>query len=336
MKPVKKIKGIVMQVEQKTMVIVTDEGDFLRVPLPAQRPFPGEKVDAAVNKGFTRPFWVGAAAVILIFVLSLGLVKPMLMPQAVAAVSMDLISSVELTVDQENKVVTAKANNPEGLMVLQELDLKGKDIYEAANLVTTTASELGYIREKSENTIMVTVSPLNEEAKVSVDRDILQQSMHDELDSRNFQGYLVVNRMGREIMQKAAEMGLTVNQYLYLERSRASGDEIDVTVFKEQSLQELIVADDTTIEGMFPGRWCRVGGSNMGRGGMGSMNNMGMGMQTAPRFQGYEEKQGDINSEPAPVPSQEMHFKPNMGSGGFMGQSETRNSWRGMSGSNWQ
>lgn len=271
-----KIKGIVLRLDKKTMVVVTDEGDFLNVPVPASRPNPGETVEVIIKpaRGFTVPYWMRVAVAMLILVLSLGLAKPLLLPQAVAAVSMDLTSGVELKIDKDNKVLDAKANNPEGQKVLQGLDLEGKDIYQAVNLVTLRAAELGFLKQSKGNTIMVTVAPLTAEEKLAVDRDRLQQTMHDELVKQKYEGYLVVNRTENELRQEAEKMGLTVNQYLLWERSQAQGNKIDIEKVKEQPVQNYVVKDKNEIQRMFPDMWCWVGEMNPLDGGPGVGNNM--------------------------------------------------------------
>lgn len=261
MKPMEKMKGIVLRIDKKNMVVVTDEGDFLTLPVPVRRPNPGETVEVNVKlaRGFTVPYWMRVAVAMLILVVSLGLAKPLLLPQAVAAVSMDLTSGLELKIDKENKVLEAKANNPEGQKLLQGLVLEGRDIYQAVNLITNRAAELGYLKQNKGSTIMVTVAPLSSDKKLAVDRDRLQQTMHDELARSNYEGYLVVNRTGTELRQEAEKMGLTVNQYLMWERAQVQGNNIDVETIREQAFQEYVVKDKTEIQRMFPDMWCWVG-----------------------------------------------------------------------------
>lgn len=261
MKPMERRKGIVMRIDKQKMVVLTDAGDFLSVPVPKNRPYPGQTVDVPVSssKSLTRIYGMAIAAAILILVLSLTLLKPLLVPQAVAAVAMDLTSSVELSIDEQNRVIKATALNPEGSSVLQELDLQGEDIYRAVNMVALKAADLGYLRHNAENTIIVTVTPLRVD-QVSVDRDRLQQTMHNQLARLNYQGYLVVNQAGAGMRSEARRRGLTVNQYLLWERSQAQGAEISINELKYQPLDKLVADDEAALERMFPGMWCRVGG----------------------------------------------------------------------------
>ncbi|MBO8170146.1 MAG: anti-sigma factor domain-containing protein [Thermoanaerobacteraceae bacterium] len=243
------------------MVVVTEEGDFLRTPLPPSKPLPGQTVavpaEPLVSKKSTKPYWVAAAAAVLLLVLAASLLQPMFMPDAVAAVSMDLVSSVELGIAENNKVVRAKALNPEGQEVLRRLDLKGRDVYEAVNLVTLEALNLGYLQPGEQSNIIVTLSPITGTDKMTINRDYLQETMHDELAKRNYQGYLVVNQTDMEIWQEASKMGLPVNKYLLWEKSQMR--QMDVSLVKNLPLEELIESNGGNIPQMFPGRWCRVG-----------------------------------------------------------------------------
>lgn len=260
MKPVAQLKGMVISLEKKKMVVVTEEGDFLKVPIPACRPLPGQTVSINENQpqGFTFPYWLRVAVAVLIISFSALLFKPLVVPQAVAAVSMDMASSIELTIDKQNRVLSAKANNPQGDEVLRDLDLKGIDIYQASNIVANKAMQLGYLQKEGKNTIMVTVAPLTAQDKVNVDRNKLQQTMHDGLVKQKYQGYLVVNESEAELWQEAEKMGLSVNQYLLWKRSQEQKENIDISVIRQQPLGK-IVDNETVINKMFPDTWCSVG-----------------------------------------------------------------------------
>ena len=256
-----KMKGIVLQLEKKKMVIVTDEGDFLKVPIPSLSPRPGETVYVNVEpaKGFSIPYWLRIAVAVIILGLSFVISKPLVVPQAIAAVSMDLNSSVELNIDSNNKVLYAQANNEQGSKVLQGLDLKGLDIYKAVNIVTAKAIEMGYLKQSGDNAIMVTVAPLTTSEKLSVNREKLQQVMHDELVKQKYNGYLVVNQEQERLYQEAEKMGLTVNQYLLWKRSQEQGAKIDIKEVRQQPVDSFINNNEESINQMFPGMWCRVG-----------------------------------------------------------------------------
>lgn len=257
-----KMKGIVLSLEKSKMAVVTEEGDFLQVPVPSPCPRPGETVYINVKptKSFTVPYWLRIAVAVLILGLSLVIAKPLVVPEAIAAVSMDLNSSVELNIDSHNKVLYAQANDDQGRKVLQGLNLKGLDIYLAANTVTIKAIKLGYLKQNGKNAILVTVAPLTSSSeKLSVNREKLQQVMHDELVKQKYNGYLVVNQEQEKLFQEAEKMGLTVNQYLLWKRSQEQGAKIDIKEVRQQPVDNFIAKNDTGINQMFPGMWCRVG-----------------------------------------------------------------------------
>jgi hypothetical protein len=109
--------------------------------------------------------------------------------------------------------------------------------------------------------LRVTVAPLTSTAqKLSVNRDKLQQVMHNELVKQKYNGYLVVNQEQEKLCQEATTMGLTVNQYLLWKRSQQQGEKIDIKEVKAQPVDSFIAKNDTGLNQMFPGMWCRVGG----------------------------------------------------------------------------
>lgn len=256
------LKGMVISLEKKKMVVVTEEGDFLKVPIPACRPLPGQTVSINPDRPqpFTIPIWLRVTVAVLIVSFSALMFKPLAVPQAVAAVSMDLASSVELTIDKQNRVLSTRANNPQGEEVLRGLDLEDMDIYQAVNTVTNRAVQLGYLQNDGKNTIMVTVAPLIAQEKINVDRNKLQQTMHDELVKQKYKGYLVVNKSEDELWQEAEKMGLTVNQYLLWKKSQEQKTNIELDNIRQQPLAK-IADDEAVINEIFPDTWCHVGES---------------------------------------------------------------------------
>lgn len=219
-------QGIVMKIEKKTMIVMTDEGDFLQLPLPKAVPALGATIqlDLQVTKKYSRPALVAA---LLVFVLALSLFNPLLTSQSVASVTFDLPLALELEVDGDNRVTAIKAKDAAAQSLTEQMNLKGQDIYRAANQVVQAACNNLTLGGGGEPAFVVSVMPLKDRGKMKLDRQQLRDHLLQELEQQQFEGYLVVQDTG--------------------ERST------------RLPVEALNNPDETVMERHFPGMWCRVG-----------------------------------------------------------------------------
>jgi hypothetical protein len=259
-KPVSK-KGIVLGLEGRKMIIVTEEGDFLSLPVASPPPGLGEtiKLPDFQSPGWLRSRWLIAAAAVLLLFLSFSLVRPFLLPQAVAAVSFDLSSGLEIQVDEQNRITQVKALQPEGEKLVSQLHLQGESIYTAVGDVIATARGQGCLPTGEEAAVLVTVIPLQAKDRPGPDPHRLQQEMAAGLERHGFQGYLLVQRAEKDCRREAGKMGLSVGRYLLGEKARAGGKAIYLEDLRAKPVMKLLEGSEENLETMFPGMWCRLG-----------------------------------------------------------------------------
>lgn len=228
-------QGIVIKIEKRKMIVMTDEGDFLQLPLPKNPPALGATIPLTTpvrQFDYSRPALV---AVLLILVLAVSLFSPMLTPQSVASVTFDLPLSLELEVDGDNRVTAVKAKDAVAQSIAKEMTLEGQDIYQAANQVVRAACSQLILDRDGEATFVVTVMPHKNRGKMKLDRQQFREHLLQELEQQQFEGYLVVRDNGEELRP-----------------------------LPEEALRN---PDETLMEHHFPGMWCRVGkGHGMGKG----------------------------------------------------------------------
>lgn len=71
-------------------------------------------------------------------------------PEQLAYVSLDINPGIELIVDQDNKVVSVRGENEDGLVLLyDEIGIKGEDVNTALNKILNLAIEYGFLDENN-------------------------------------------------------------------------------------------------------------------------------------------------------------------------------------------
>ncbi len=315
-----KMKGIVMRVEDKHVVVVTEEGDFLRVKMPAERPLPGDTIEFPVKKKFNfKPYMMVAAMLILIF--GISSLRPFTTPPAVASVTIDMTPNVEFTIGKGNTVAKVKAHNKEGLELLKEIDIEGLDIYQAVNIITAKAAEMGFFKPEDKNVAIATIVPLGNDEKL--DKAKIMQTIHDEMYAKKFDGYVVVNEASQEIRQQAEEKGIPINRYMLMEMAQQQGSQLTSEFFTNNSLNQVLDDSQIQVPNAFPGDWCEV----QGWGGTSNNSNMNnqwddcdYGMPMGPN-NNYSNQVNDPTNQ---VPSKDNK---NIMEGQWRMQNDTGNKW---------
>ncbi len=275
-----KKQGIVLKLGQNKMIVLTDEGEFLERPLPHNPPPLGAKVELFTEKPDHVFSKLALVATLLIFVLSIGILRPILIPPAVAAVAFDLPIGIELGVDEKNKIVKVTAKDKRGEAVAADLELKGQDVYLAANQLIEAAFRLGELEQApAEEAFFVTVMPLRGSGKMMLDTHLLNESMKAMLSKQAFDGYLILQNCNEDLRKPAAKLGLPVAKYLLWQRGLDTEDElISLEELKSLPLGSLVTEGEEMLEKRFPGMWHQLGHQN-GMSGMGShMGQQGSGM----------------------------------------------------------
>lgn len=262
-----KKQGVVLKIEKNKMILLTDDGEFLEKPVPSIVPSLGAKVtvydEKPVYYGFKK---LSLVAILLVFVLSFSILRPVLMPPAVAAVAFDLPVGVELGVDEKNRVVKVTAKDEQGQALTRRLNLKGKDVYLAANqLVEASFSPKNLAQDQGGSGVLVTVMPLRGQDRMRLDCQLLHENMRQTLDKQSFNGYLVLQDSDEDLREKAAALDMPVAKYLLWQRLSETNSEFNsIEELKALSMDALMPQDEEVLERRFPGMWHQVGR----RGGM--------------------------------------------------------------------
>ncbi|QCJ41849.1 anti-sigma factor domain-containing protein [Bacillus sp. S3] len=215
-------KGIIMQIDEAHLTMLTPEGEFFRTRKQKQDYVIGEEIHffpienvkasntlASLKNLLTfKSLWAVMAA-LLIF---LGSFIPMYQNnRAYAYMSIDANPSIELGVNKKMQVVELVGFNKEGKKVISELkDWKKKDISELTKSILVEMETAGFIK-KDEQVIISTVR--NDEPDVKVEKD-LQKNINEIKAAVNKQNVdLTVLTATEKEREKAQELGISTGKY---------------------------------------------------------------------------------------------------------------------------
>jgi hypothetical protein len=193
-------KGIVMEFEGDQAVVMTPEGEFVRISRPNKSlrigeeiRFPPESRREAARFGrrlsaHGRRIAYAAASVLLVLAACLAALLgsyTRVAAATVAYVTLDFNPSVELGIDRHERVVTAEGLNEEGQLLLSHAEVTGVTLAEAALRLVRQAIALQLlpVDGEGEGAILVTSTVIRERIRLTEDmlNEKVVQSLRGEL-----------------------------------------------------------------------------------------------------------------------------------------------------------
>lgn len=132
----------------------------------------------------------------------------------VSYVSVDVNPSVELTLNRRNRVTAAESRNEEGAVVLEHLELEGKDYLEAVEMLVGSRAMQKYLTGDAELTVTVASSKAEEllsgleNSEVtthyhgmcrSADMDTVRSAHENDMSLGKYQMYQLLSRYNSEL-----------------------------------------------------------------------------------------------------------------------------------------
>lgn len=247
-----KNKVVIMAIEGKYIVVYTDDGQFIKLPRKANHQVGQilylDEIQPRVRK-FTAGWQMTAVAAAVLLIFFIGMFYPFSGQMAEAYLSLGLNGGgAELWVARDTKVIKVKYSN--SMTALDNLDIKGKDIYEAVTTITSQAQKLSLLNEDQENLLMVNLADFNEENH-HIQETKLKEAIMNGLKTRNYHGVMVMDRHEKDFVDKAGELGLTASQFYVYEKGHAKGLPLTTDQLKHGHIKSVLHEAGTTPEELF-------------------------------------------------------------------------------------
>lgn len=157
-------RGIVMEIKGTTGIVMTNDGQFLKVPRLPKTCDVGDEVDvpSSVNRGRIYPYrFIITSACTAAMLLIVFFATNLFGTNGVAAayVTMDINPSVEIGVDAKQRVMHVEGLDQDGKQLLANLKLKGLSLEAAMDQILLEAERLHYLQsimEQGAGSIFIT------------------------------------------------------------------------------------------------------------------------------------------------------------------------------------
>ncbi|KJS82329.1 anti-sigma factor domain-containing protein [Desulfosporosinus sp. BICA1-9] len=251
----KKTRGIVMKTSKKATILYTESGDYLEIKTPKTIPALGQVIETELpmhNPLSHRLLKFGSIAAILLLALTLSVFNIVSGPNtAVAAVVMDMDTSLELLVDREAKVLDVIGVTQGSGNTPSNLQLQGMDIYAAVDLIIDKANNQGVFNQGN-SLILTSIIPMDNQSVDVIDQAKLRDSIERHMLEKNISANMMVSKTDEKTQKTAQSLGMSVNHYQIYKRILEQGLIVNTNGSNSKDALHMLAEANTTLVSLFP------------------------------------------------------------------------------------
>lgn len=229
------VTGILMEVGEDSAIIMTKEGEFLKVKKPSPNVSAGEEITSTtvdVNRYSFMKYAAIAATFLLLLIPFTYFQQAM---ATVAYVNVDINPSLEMGINKYNKVNSVKALNSDGEALVKDMPLKDLDINEALDKVISGAKEKGYINDDKQNNIEIALVTIKE-SQVNISQESLVKYAENLAPKINVDATVKIQGADKKLHDEAQKENLSTNKYI--DKSKDKDNEAVKVKIKKDNKKE--------------------------------------------------------------------------------------------------
>lgn len=241
-------KGVVMEITEKSIVVMRPDGKFERVPRKKRTCEIGEEIvyaDSGIN--WRSPSVAGrsaiAAAVVFGLVLFASFNGKLGSPEVVAYVSMDINPSIEMGIDAKENVLELRGLNDDGAVLAQAVDYKGKTLEAVTSKLLDKAEQGPLAKQEAEIVIASTVvEPKSQVSDAGIAEKLRKQvTKHiQEAHPTKVEAYQVAAFAApQEVREAASQNGVSMGKYTVYLNAKSNGESVTLDELKRESVLQI-------------------------------------------------------------------------------------------------
>lgn len=239
-------QGIIMALNKKTAVVLKPDGQFVKVRRQQHYEIGASITDLGTLRAVPRTRqrmlqWGAMTSALLIFLVGIWMVQP---PPVVAYVSMDINPSIELGLDQKERVRTLRAVNEDTEAFIKGLDYKGKALEAVMTEIAQKLVEQHILTVEHPEVVIASV-PMRAlgvewEAHVTQTMTRVLNEATEQVDTEN-KIHLDVTTVSlpAEIRVEAEEKGVSSGKMAFWLVTESQGHEVPIETLKKESLKSI-------------------------------------------------------------------------------------------------
>lgn len=254
------VKGVVLKVEGREIILLTEDGEFLRRPVTGTVPRRGQKIEVTPEVemqagpgrviAFPRVGLLRAAAVLVLAVLAASLLTSLPGGQPSAYIAIDINPSLELAIDANARVLSVEPLNEDARILLAGLNIVGRDLPTALPMLLDRARALKFLKPNGLVVASVVTDNGPGQPGPTLENDV-RRILDAALADRGIPAQVEVVRAGLAEREQARALGLSVNKLLALRAAEARRLSLPVEQLRGAGLGDALGRAGLTVREVF-------------------------------------------------------------------------------------
>jgi len=152
-----------------------------------------------------------------------------------STLTIDVNPSIEVSLNKKNKVLEVKALNEDSKSIVEDININGKEIDKALEIMVDKLEEKGYIKEE-DNAILINVESENREL-----RNIVETTIKEVVEEKEIETEVIVQsiEVTEEIKKIAEEKNISESKAAYVLEQIKDVEGLDLEEVVEKSIEEV-------------------------------------------------------------------------------------------------
>lgn len=237
-----------MERQGKRAIVLTPQGQWRALELSGRLPEVGEEIMLPPLKKKKAQHLIAAVAAVLLLVLAFPLARQSLIPAALGEpayyIAIDINPSVELAVNNRDRVIDAQGLNCDGENLLANVSLKEETSAAAVKILANEAVRQGYFLPERQGAMLLTVTPAvaNEDSMAASDQlgRKLTDVAQDIFQQAEVEAVVKTATVQPEIRRHAEAAGLSAGKYGLLVEALAAGLPLTAADLEQESASKAL------------------------------------------------------------------------------------------------
>jgi hypothetical protein len=243
------VKGIIAEVDKNKCIIITRNGQFLKVNKPS-RAIVGEEIEISQISPSRMRLLSAAVAVLLLCLIIPSFNVLIASAKPVAYLSLDINPSLDLGIDKDGKVVSVKAFNSAGEKLVNSTSITKLKVDEAVQQLIEQAIKEGFINYSKTNLIVAaytggTIFTFNDNQ--------LKADVENQIKAADLEAEVVVVATDMNMHKEASKLQVSQGKFRMYEEAKAKGKKLTLQELKDKGINNTLIDNGVEVSDLIPG-----------------------------------------------------------------------------------
>lgn len=237
------MKGIVIEELKDKLIVLTDEGDFIKIDKFSERVEIGEEIVIKGQKTNIRNNLKHCALTAAVFcMIILGGYAAFGFFAAQGCVSISINSSnnrsasMEMTYNSFGKVIKLQALNKEGNELIEKMDrLQFKSTDVIINKFVEASEEDKFISQENENAIVITIAAFNKK----IDDESMDSSLERYIKENNINAKVMIIRGNKTDYEESKQSDVPIDKFILINKAIEKNSDYKFDDLNKKSIEEI-------------------------------------------------------------------------------------------------